>query len=72
MALQTGTKHYLGSFEAVRERFQNPNIEEELSVPFKVGSSLFHGHLCCKNITFMSHIFFNVTMQLDLYTFLGI
>ena len=45
MALQTGTKHYLGSYEVIPERFQNPNIEEELSVPFKVGSSLFHGHL---------------------------
>ena len=37
MALQTGTKHYFGSFDDMAERFQNPNIAEELSVPFKAG-----------------------------------
>ena len=36
MVLQTGTKHYFGSFDDMAERFQNPNIVEELSVPFKV------------------------------------
>ena len=35
MALQTGTKHYFGSFDDMAERFQSPNIAEELSVPFK-------------------------------------
>ena len=39
MALQTGTKHYFGSFDDTAERFQNPNIAEELSVPFKAGGS---------------------------------
>ena len=37
VALQTGTKHYFGSFDDMAERFQNPNIAEELSVPFKAG-----------------------------------